>query len=285
LTLSDDAARSLVQQLEPLRVRHPLMPGARNQHRPFVRDFVRAVYHATGSTYSAAFYRKLLKAYAPERTPSTPTIDTEKILLVQQLRARALPPTAAASSVDVDTAALPPSPLPVHPGVAAPSTDLALQQLMNLQHHTIALINALSVAPGTSSGAPGLQAHIDYLTNRLGAAESALTSTRSHAARIAAQLQEQETLATERAGQLATLQATIDAQAMALAAMAQEMTGTRQFMAQAVDGVRGETRAMRERCTYLEAQLKEKEQQTEMYRQMLFNKGSAPMPNKSGMLR
>jgi hypothetical protein len=41
-----------------------------------------------------------------------------------------------------------------------------------------------------------------------------------------------------------------------------------------VDGVRGETRAVRERCAQLEQQVKDKEQQVEMYRQMAFKGGA-----------
>ncbi len=285
LSLSDDAARSLVQQLGPILARHA---GQSRQHRPFVYDFVRAVYHATGGTYSAAFYRKLLKAYAPDRAPSTPTIETEKNLLVQELRGRGLPRAGAGSSspasssppVASDDDGPPPPPTSSAPAAAAgPGTDLALQQLLGLQHHTIALVKGL--APS------GLQAHIDHLTHRLRAAEAELAGARGQAARLAAELQVQQALATERAGQVATLQAAIDTQAAALAAMAVEMAGTRQFMAQAVDGVRGETRVVRERCAQLEAQMKDKEREADMYRRRALNGGAAPAaaPHDSGMRR
>src|SRR5471030_2733146 len=235
LSLTDDQARSLVTQVDAIIQRHA---NDTRHHRPFVHDFVRAVYHATGSTYGAAFYRKLLAAYAPGRTPSTPTIESEKLQLVYDLKLRAVPREIIARLVDA------PEPAPAPPSNSG--TDLALQQLLALQHHTIALINGAAAAPAAaaSSAVPGLQAHNDYLRERLASVEAELATTRSTAVR--------------------------------LAAMATELNGTRNFAMQAVDGVRGETRAVRERCMSLEAQLKEKDQQLEMYRRMALSKGAAP---------
>ena len=42
-----------------------------------MRDFLRAVYFATGKVYGSQFYRRLLKEYAPQRRPSTATIELE----------------------------------------------------------------------------------------------------------------------------------------------------------------------------------------------------------------
>src|SRR5471030_1913452 len=82
LSLTDDQARSLVTQVDAIIQRHA---NDTRHHRPFVHDFVRAVYHATGSTYGAAFYRNLLDAYAPGRTPSTPTIESEQLQFVYDI--------------------------------------------------------------------------------------------------------------------------------------------------------------------------------------------------------
>lgn len=76
LALTDDQARSLAQQTDALTTKHA---GSTGGHRPFVHDFLRAVYHATGETYGAARYRQLLAAYAPQCRPSTSTIELEKI--------------------------------------------------------------------------------------------------------------------------------------------------------------------------------------------------------------
>lgn len=277
LALTDAQARSLVQLVAAIAARHA---NEARQHRPFVHDFVRAVYHATGSTYSAAFYRKLLNAYAPGRTPSTPTIESEKRQLVHELSLRAVPREVIARVLDpLDTSSADPA-----PSTANPATDQALREIIVLQHHTIALVNgAATSAPGTGA-ASGLQAHNVYLRERLASVEAELVATRADAARLAASVQEQMGLAAERGRQLETLHKTVDEQTAALAAMATEMTGTRNFALQAVDGVRGETRAVRERCTYLEAQMKEKDQQLEQYRQMAFSKGVAPAA-KPGMAR
>jgi len=267
LSLTDDQARSLVTQVDAIIQRHA---NDTRHHRPFVHDFVRAVYHATGSTYSAAFYRKLLAAYAPGRTPSTPTIESEKLQLVYDLKLRAVPREIIARLVDA------PEPAPAPPSNSG--TDLALQQLLALQHHTIALINGAAAAPAAaaSSAVPGLQAHNDYLRERLASVEAELATTRSTAARLAASAQEAATLAAERGRALEILHKSTAEHAAALAAMATELNGTRNFAMQAVDGVRGETRAVRERCMSLEAQLKEKDQQLEMYRRMALSKGAAP---------
>lgn len=57
--------------------------------------------------------------------------------------------------------------------------DLALQQLLGLQHHTITLLNGPATMPGASQAPPGPQAHIDYLTHRLGAAQVELAGARA----------------------------------------------------------------------------------------------------------
>jgi len=274
LSLTDEQARSLVLQMDAITARHANNP---RQHRPFVHDFVRAVYHATGSTFSAAFYRKLLAAYAPGRTPSTPTIESEKLQLVHELKLRAVPHEV------IEHAARTPAE-PVEQVSPNKGTDLALQQIVTLQHHTIGLINGIAAAPSGTEVPMGLQAHNDYLRERLASVEAELAATCAHAARVAANFQEQISLAAERGRQLDTLSKTSAEQAAALAAMATELNGTRNFAMQAIDGVRGETRAVRERCTYLEAQLKEKDQQLEMYRQMAFSKGATPAL-KPGMPR
>jgi hypothetical protein len=266
LTLTDAQARSLVQQLAPIIARHA---HDTRHHRPFVHDFVRAVYHATGKTYSAAFYRKLLMAYAPGRTPSTPTIDTEKNLLVYALTRQAIahddgvPDTSGGVTgmPDTTTAA----------AARTPETGIALQQILGLQHHTIALLNSQARAPSSDTN-PGLQAYNAYLGERLTTLETELANTRAASARMAARAQEEAAVAADRARQIASLQTTMTAQAAALSAMATELAGAQRFMATQVDGVRGETRAVRERCVQLELQLAAEKQQTDMYRQLALRK-------------
>lgn len=269
-SLTDDQARSLVQQLDAIHARHA---NNLRQHRPFVHDFVRAVYHATGKTYSAGVYRKLLSAYAPGRTPSTPTIETEKNLLEHDLRRRAVPREV----FHEDTAVAVPGPAPTAPGgVAAPAELAQLQiQILGLLQHLAGRFDQLVRAPAPADRSAGLQAHNDYLRERLASVEAELAAARTLAARMTATAQEEASLAAERGRQLAAQQASIEALTSALAKMAASIDGDRQFFAMQVDGVRGETRAMRERCTQLEALVQEKEQQAEMYRRMAFSKGAA----------
>jgi hypothetical protein len=259
LTLSEDEARQLVAQVAVIIERHA---GDTRRHRSFVHDFLRAVYHATGATYSAAFYRKLLGAYAPGRTPSTTTIETEKNLLLQDLKRRAIPRADWHATTMDDLQQRAPAAAP------SPGTPLALQEILSLQHHLIARLNQLAAAPEAQAD-QGLQAHNDFLRERLASAEAELAATRARAARHAADAREQAALAADRGEQLAALHRTGAEQAAALAAMATELIGTRLFAMQAIDGVRGETRAVRERCAHLEAQLKEKDLQLDTYRQRI----------------
>lgn len=266
LALSDDAARLLVGQLDAIHAKHAGQPG---RHRAFVHDFVRAVYHATGQTYSAASYRKLLIAYAPGRTPSTTTIESEKHLLVDELKRRALP-YAAGPDEPEDGGAAPSAPSPPRNA----GHDLALQQIITLQHHVITLIKQLSQAPAVPDPASGLRAHNDYLRERLASTETELAAARMLAARVTAQLQEAASLAADRAHQVDTLQIALSAQTSAIATLTTELAGAQRFMLQQVDGVRGETRAVREQCEHLKAQLKEKDLQVDMYRQMVLSRSA-----------
>lgn len=266
LKLTDDEARSLVQQLDAIRTRHADNP---RQHRPFVRDFLRAVYHATGRIYSAGYYRKLLQGFAPERTPSTPTIETEKNLLEHDLKSRVIPGGDAAA---VGTPLPAPQDAPAHRPERG--SDLAQQQIIGLLQHLAARLDQLQRTPTGDDRAPGLQSHNDYLRERLAETQTELANARALAARMAASAQEATSQAEERAHQLEVLQKNVTAQAEATAAMATELHGIRVFAMQAVDGVRGETRVARERCAQLEQQLKEKELQVDMYRQMAFSKGA-----------
>ena len=265
LSLSDAQAGQLARSVGELVVRHAHSP---RQHRPFVHDFVRAVFHATGMTYSAAFYRKLLAAYAPDRTPSTPTIEAEKKLLAEELQQRAMPGAQIA----------PPSgPVPVaaDPGHAAggsASADLAQQQILGLVRQIAARSDQPSrMAPDR---APGLQMHNDYLRERLAATEAEITTLRAAAATQFGRAEEQTALATERGAIIEQLHKSADEQAAAIAKLGAQLAGTQSFMAVQVDAVRGETRAVREQCDWLKGKNRELEQQLETYRNMVLHRGA-----------
>lgn len=264
--LTDEEARSLVMQLDAMRTRHANNP---RQHRPFVHDFLRAVYHATGRIYSAGIYRKLLQAYAPERTPSTTTLETEKNLLEHDLKSRAVAVGIAAATTAPAAEAAP----SVQAPAPARETGLELQQIIGLLHHLSARLDQQDRAFAGQDRSAGLQAHNDYLRERLAVTEEEVSQTRAQAARMALEAHAATILAEERARELAVLYQSVKEQAAALGAMAEELHGSRQFAMQAIDGVRGETRAAKERCAQMEQQLKDKEQQVDMYRQMAFSKG------------
>lgn len=281
--LTDDQARSLARQLPAIEARYPLAEGLdgeivpRQPHRPFVHDFVRAVHHATGRIHSAGVYRKLLAAYAPGRSPSTQTIETEKNLLEHDLRrgaaAREVFEREAGDGAAPTAAATPVAPARTG-GAPAAAADPAQVQVVGLLQHLAARFDQLERAPAAADRSPGLQAHNDYLRERLAAVEAELATSRALAARMTATAQEEASLAAERGRQLAAMRATAEAQAAALAGMAASIDGDRRFFAMQVDGVRGETRAVRERCAQLEQQVKDKEREVETYRQMAF-KGAA----------
>jgi hypothetical protein len=83
-SLTDDQARDLLQGVAPLLERYPLDP---RDHRPFLRAFLRVVHSVTGKLYGPDIYRRLLRAYAPGRNPSTSTIASERDDLERELAA------------------------------------------------------------------------------------------------------------------------------------------------------------------------------------------------------
>lgn len=80
LPLPDTSVRYILAHIDELRMSFPTSRG----YRPFIAAFVRLIYQATGEVYGAGSVRKLLQTYAPEYTPSTPTIHKE----LQELRAQ-----------------------------------------------------------------------------------------------------------------------------------------------------------------------------------------------------
>lgn len=267
--LTDDQSRSLIQQLEAIKARHA--GNDTRHHRPFVHDFLRAVYHATGKIHSAGIYRRLLKAYAEECTPSTTTIETEKNLLEHELRHAAIPCEVPPPQADSGASR-------THSNTGstfAEQPNLAQLQAIALLQHLAARLDQMERTLQPPDRSSGLREHNAFLENRLRETEDELAKARTLAARMTATAQAEASLAAERGLQLEALHASAKAQAEALAKMAASIDGDRQFFAMQVDGVRGETRAVRDRCAHLEAMLKEKEEQVELYRRMAYSKGAA----------
>jgi len=262
--LTDAAAASLARQVEELKAAYADTPL---QRRPFIRAFVRAVFHATGHLYGVATYRKLMAAYAPGRKAGSSTIESEKQLLAREI-AGDIALVGAHDPLVTPASA---------PDAAAPDSrpDPLLLDILGLLHHVVAGIGRSGTGAAVAERSPGLQAYNDYLTTRLAATEAELAAARAQAAQLAATAQALQALADERAGQISTLQGAATQQNAALTAMATELQGAQRFMAMQVDGVRGETREVKERCAHLMVQLKDKEAQVEQYRQLAMSRGGA----------
>jgi hypothetical protein len=265
-SLSDDQATRLLAALRPIAGRHP--PDTQS-HRPFVRDFIRAVHLVTGRTFSPAIYRRLLNAYAPERRPSTTTLSIEKEFVEQEL-----------ASVATVPARLPLPPITVVP--AAGNALGAAGDVVALVRKAVedALQRHASVGADRWAGEQQMaQAHIADLSARLAASERALSDTRAQAARLAADLHLAEETAARCQAQLAAAergaQARFDAHTRALDKLAVEMDEMRKFAMRSIDDVRGETRAERDRRIYTEGLLKTNEKMTELFRQMAYQRGGA----------
>lgn len=80
-SLTDDQARAISAGVAQLELDYPIDP---QNHRPFVRAFIRLVQSATGRFHSPAVYRRLLGAYAQHRRPSTSTLAAEKAALAAE---------------------------------------------------------------------------------------------------------------------------------------------------------------------------------------------------------
>lgn len=80
-SLTDDQARAVSSGVAQLELDYPIDP---QNHRPFVRAFIRLVHSATGRFYSPSVYRRLLGAYAEHRRPSTSTLAAEKAALAAE---------------------------------------------------------------------------------------------------------------------------------------------------------------------------------------------------------
>lgn len=229
-SLTDDQARELVQRVTPLLDRFPLDP---RDHRPFLRAFIRVVHDVTHKLYGPDIYRRLLRAYAPGRSPSTSTIATERSDLERELVA-AVP--AASSSLAGPALTL--------PAATAPALDLLLIRT--------AFAEQLPQFARLAAQA-GRDTQVEYLQGRLRDAERATSEVKAAAARFAAELQEQTGRAALLARELETSQAALVAQRQVVADLTEELKGQRQFAMQAIEMGRGETRLVKERVAELQA--------------------------------
>lgn len=229
-SLTDDQARQLVQRVGPLLESHPPAPGS---HRPFLHAFIRAVHDVTGKLYGPDTYRRLLRAYAPGRNPSTPTIASERDAVERALA------TAAAAAIPAQ------SPLAL-PGPFAPASDLS--QIRAVFTEYLPQFARLATQAGRD-------AQVDYLNGRLREAERATLEAKAQAARFAGELQAQVTRADLLARELEESRAALAQQRQAVAGMAEELKGQRLFAMQSIEMGRAETRMAKERVAELQSKI------------------------------
>lgn len=228
-SLTDDQARELVQCVSPLLDRYPLDP---RDHRPFLRAFLRAVYEVTQKLYGPDIYRRLLRAYAPGRNPSTPTIASERDALERELAAVA--PAAAPAAGPV--AYSPTSPAPDAAQIRAIFTE-SMPQFARL------------------AAQAGRDTQVDYLDARLREAERATLDAKAQAARLAGEVQAQVARADLLARELEASQAALSQQRQAVANLTEELKGQRLFAMQSIDTARAEMRMSKDRTAELQSKI------------------------------
>lgn len=228
--MTDDQARVLVQRVGPLLDQYPLQPNRRD-HRPFCGAFIRAVYEATGKLHGPDIYRRLLKAYAPGRSPSTPTLVSERATLEHELKRVTVEPKGSLGGGG---------------GAAEPHSD---------NHVRGALAEFLPQLARLVTQ-PGREAEFSFLTARLEAAEQARGEGQAHAARLGAQLQEQTGKVDVLSSQVAMLQAALEREQQLVKQLADEVAGQRTFALNAIEASRAESRFFKERAASFEHQIR-----------------------------
>ena len=252
--LTDSQARAISIRTAELERSYPLDP---RNHRPFVRAFLRAVQDATGNLYSPVIYQRLLKAYAPDRRPSTATLATEK----QALASEAI--TQRTESAVTDT---------IH--VAPASFDTS----NNLQAAVTAAVEA-GLARIVRGGGHGDSAQTSFYAARLRDAEAQLRDLRAECVRLTSELSaanESSRLHAEHAAGAATA---LTDQIAAVAMLTTEVADIRKFALGSIDEARGEARTWKERCISAEAQRQRDMFLLETFRQQAYRNGAAiPAP-------
>ena len=249
-SLSDDQARELVQRVSPLLDRYPVDP---RDHRPFLRAFMRVVHAVTGKLYGPDIYRRLLRAYAPGRSPSTSTIATERSDLERELAA-AVPAAALPSA----------GPALSLPAASAPALDLSLiRAAFTEQLPQFARLAAQA----------GRDTQVEYLQARLRDAECATADAKAAAARLASELQEQTGRAALLARELEASQASLAAQRQVVASLTEELKGQRLFAMQSIELGRAEMRMTKDRTAELQSKIDRLEMTIDQMRMARGNAG------------
>ena len=227
-SLSDDQARELVQRVTPLLDRYPVDP---RDHRPFLRAFIHAVHAVTNKLYGPDIYRRLLRAYAPGRNPSTPTIASERDALEREL---AMAPGSTPST----------GPVPFAPPAQVPDAAL-IRAIFTESMPQFARLAAQA----------GRDTQVDYLNTRLREAERATSDAKAQAARLAGELQAQVTRAELLTRELDASHAALSQQRETVASLTEELKGQRLFAMQSIDSARAEMRMSKDRTAELQSKI------------------------------
>lgn len=248
---SDDEARILINRLQAINAAHPLNP---RDHGPFVRAFVRAVYEATGRTFSPVIYRRLLDAYAPERRPSTSTLERAKQSLIDELE---IEREGAAEVASSDA-----------PHLAALIRDTVLEAIGTHPAHPP---NGVGASAGAGTDAA-------FWKERAAEAERAIADAQAQAARLAGELLAARASCDAMAAELAATRGQLNEQTAQIGKLAAEFEQARLFSMRAIDEARGETRTWRERCANVEAQAAARAREDnillETFRQLAYQRGA-----------
>nr|GEU28685.1 hypothetical protein [Tanacetum cinerariifolium] len=240
-SLTDDQARAISVGVAQLELDYPIDP---QNHRPFVRAFIRLVHTATGRFYSPAVYRRLLGAYAKHRRPSTSTLAAEKAAL-------------AAETTPVEPASEAAAPL------SMPSSLPAL------------IANAVADAMAQSRRVDRIAAaQAAFYADRLHETELELRTERANAAQLQAALSQFRQRAVEQEEEVEKLRGIVAAQSEAITKLTAEVSDLRKFALVAIDDARGETRTWKDRAAYLESQRQLDSRLLETFRQKAYLSGA-----------
>ncbi len=256
IVLSDDQAQRLREKMVSLIDRYPLdteAPGRRD-HRPFVREFVRTIYDVTSQTYSPAIYRKWIELYAPGRGPSNDTLAKEKRALD-----RALAEEANAGRQ-------------INEGAASDLAAVVRRSIEEALSDFSACMPSLAAAQNVGSSS-------DFLQDQLTKAQDDLKHVRVEAARLAADLQSANAEHQLLQRQVDEARAARAEHATVLARLTDELEGMRRFSMNAVEQVRGETRAWKDKCAFFEGELKQAKVHLEYFRQIAYQRGATIPPD------
>lgn len=260
-SLTDQQARLLAERVHDINIACPLDGSS---HRPFVREFIAAVHRATGELFSPTIYRRLLGAYAPERTPSTVTIANELRRFAAQLDAASLATDCVTSTVDDEFNGGNCADL-VHAGEL-------VHLLRDVVRDAVALPHRAAPPPGSSS------VEQRFLQTRLDEAEKELRLLRERTQALSTELVVAHHSAALHKAETLRLHESLAQQASATSTLAAASEDARRFALQAIDVARGETRMWKERCGVLEKLLRRDALLLEHFRQAAYRAGAAIPP-------